>query len=326
MRDDGLKPIGDLLNELFRRKGMKRSLRRAEAVLLWSRVVGADVAKFSAARTMQDGVLVVDVSDSETAMHLSMQRRRFLAVYRDTYGVTDVKDVRFQVGRLRGERGQGAGSDLEGRVRPGSGARPERAVDPQELAAMVRELDSLGLDEEVAAAALQAGRSLLGLRAERLADGFTLCPTCGAVHEGALEPLTPREEELRVLRADHPDLPDRELCLSCRRSTREPRVVAAARELAHAPGVETPGLGEDEKAVAVRLAASYLDAALKDLVPRAMAEANLRPHVVHAAARRAALAAAKTVDELVDEDLRLIDERVGRYLNWTLADGEEPWQ
>lgn len=322
MRDDGVKPVGELLNELFRRKGMKRSLKRAEAVLLWSRVVGADVAKFSTARTMQDGVLIVDVSDSETAMHLSMQRRRFLAVYRDTYGVTDVKDVRFQVGRLRGGAGRGPSS--------GSGAgdapSPERKADPQELAAMVRQLDSLGLAEEVAAAALKAGRSLLSLRAERLANGFAVCPTCGAVHEGTLLPLTPREEELQVLRKDHPDLPDRQLCLSCRRSTREPRVLAAARAVAHTPGADTPGLGEDERAVAARLAGSYLDAALKDLVPRAMAEASLRPHVVHAAARRAALAADKTVGQVVDDDLRLIDERVGRYLNWTLADREEPRQ
>lgn len=318
MRDDGVKPVGDLLNELFRRKGMKRSLRRAEAVLLWPRVVGADVARFSTARTLQDGVLIVDVSDSETAMHLSMQRRRFLAVFRDTYGVSDVKDVRFQVGRLKSDPAH------EGVAAGGDGATvSERTADPQELAALVRDLEGLGLDEELAAAALQAGRSLLGLRAERLANGYTVCPTCGAVHEGALLPLTPREEELRALRADHPDLPDRDLCIACRRATREPRVLDAARGLAHAPGTATPGLGEDEHAVAVRLAGSYLDAALKDLVPRAIADQRMHPHVVHAAVRRAALAAGKAVTDVVDDDLRLIDERVARYLNWTLADREE---
>jgi hypothetical protein len=317
MRDDGVKPVGDLLNELFRRKGMKRSLRRAEAVLLWSRVVGTDVARFSTARTMHDGVLIVDVSDSETAMHLSMQRRRFLQVYRETYGVTDVKDVRFQVGRLS-EHDDGEADRAE------ADDATVRTADPQELAALVRELDSLGLAEDIAAAAQQAGRSLLVLRAERLASGYTTCPTCGAVHEGSLLPLAPRDEELKKLRADHPDLPDRDLCLSCRRSTREPRVLAAAREMAHSPGVQTPGLGEDERAVAVRLAGTYLDAALKDLVPRAMAEPSLRSHVVHAAARRAALAAHTTVGEVRDDDLRLIDERVGRFLNWTLSDGEGP--
>ena len=322
MRDDGVKPVGALLNELFRRKGMKRSLRRAEAVLLWPRIVGADVAKFSTARSVRDGVLFVDVSDSETAMHLSMQRRRFLSAYRDTYGVTDVRDVRFQVGRLGAEPGH---EEVDG---PGARAapHPERQADPHELAELVRELDSLGLGEELAAAALKAGRSLLGLRAERLANGYTLCPTCGAVHEGGLVPRAPREEELRALRSDHPDLPDRDLCISCRRSTREPRVVAAARDLAHAPGSSTPGLGEDERAVAARMAGSYLDAALKDLVPRAIAEPHLRQHVVHAAARRAALAAGKALDQVVDDDLRLIDATVARYLNWTLASREEPRQ
>ena len=322
MRDDGVKPVSDLLNELFRRKGMKRSLRRAEAVLLWPRIVGADVARFSTARALRDGVLIVDVSDSETAMHLSMQRRRFLAVYRDTYGVTDVKEVRFQVGRLKGDALQEDGA----RSAPPAARGPERHADPQELATLVRELDGLGLDDELAAAALKAGRSLLALRAERLANGYSVCPTCGAVHEGELISLTPREEELRTLRGDHPDLPDRELCISCRRATREPRVIAAAREMAHAPGSAPPGLGEDESAVAARLACSYLDAALKELVPRAIAQPHLRQHVVHAAARRAALAAGKALDRVVDDDLRLIDERVGRYLNWTLASREDPRQ
>jgi len=319
MSEKGVKPVGDLLNELFRRKGMKRSLRRAEAVLLWPRVVGAEVARFSTARALRDGLLIVDVSDSETAMHLSMQRRRFLAVFHETYGVTDVKDVRFQVGRPASDAGDGPG----GRTRADDESRPERRADPQELAAMIRGLDSLGLDEEMAAAALQAGRSLLALRAERLANGYTVCPTCGAVHEGDLVPLTLREEELRASRPGHVDLRDRDLCLACRRASREPRVVAAARELAHAPGVDLPGLGEDERAVAARLAASYLDAALADLVPRAIADEKLRPHVVHATLRRAALAAAKTVEQVVDDDLRHVDVRVARYLNWTLTDGEE---
>ncbi len=317
MRDEGMRPVEELLNELFRRKGMKRSLRRAEAVLLWPRVVGPDVARFSSARTVRDGVLFVDVADSETAMHLSMQRRRFLAAFRDTYGVTDVKDVRFQVGRLHGEADDASdGTDGAGAVEQ---AR-ERQPDPAELAAMVRQLDDLGMAEEVAAATLKAGRSLLGLRAELLARGYVRCPTCDAVHDGPLTPPTPREEELARLNPDHPDLPDRELCLSCRRAAREPRVRAAARALVLTPSSPHPDLGEDEAAVAARLASAYLDAALADMLPRALAEPSLRPQVVHAATRRAALAAGKSLDEVTDDDLRLLDPTVGRYLNWSLSE------
>ena len=312
-----MRPVEDLLNELFRRKGMKRSLRRAEAVLLWPRIVGPDVARFSSARTMHDGVLIVDVADSETAMHLSMQRRRFLAVYRDTYGVTDIKDVRFQVGRLRDS--SEADDHADRRTGEHDTAR-DRQPDPTELASMVKQLDGLGMDEEVATAALKAGRSLLGLRAELLARGYAHCPTCGAVHDGPLTAPTPREEELAAIHPDHPDLPDRELCVVCRRSAREPRVVAAARSLVLTPSSPHPELGEDEVAVASRLAATYLDAALKDMLPRALADPSLRPQVVQAAARRAALATGKTLDDVTDDDLRLLDPTVGRYLNWSLSE------
>src|SRR5690554_205218 len=92
--------VSEFFAEVFRRAGMKRNMKRAEAVLLWPRVVGADVARFSSARALREGILYVDVSDSETVMHLSMQRSRFLGEYRTTYGVTDVREIRFQVLRV----------------------------------------------------------------------------------------------------------------------------------------------------------------------------------------------------------------------------------
>ena len=60
--------VSELLGEFFRRSGLKRAVRRAEAVLLWPQVAGAEVARFTEARVLRDGVLYVDVSDSETAM------------------------------------------------------------------------------------------------------------------------------------------------------------------------------------------------------------------------------------------------------------------
>ena len=74
--------VSELLAEVFRRGGLKRGVRRAEAVLLWRRLVGPELAAFSAAKVLRDGVLYVNVSDSETAMHLSLERQRFITSYR----------------------------------------------------------------------------------------------------------------------------------------------------------------------------------------------------------------------------------------------------
>ena len=79
--------VSDVLAEVFKRGGMKRAVKRAEAVLLWSQVVGPEVAKFTEAKSLQDGVLFVEVTDSETAMHLSLQRQRFIDVYRGKFEV-----------------------------------------------------------------------------------------------------------------------------------------------------------------------------------------------------------------------------------------------
>ena len=44
--------VSDVLAEVFKRGGMKRAVRRAEAVLLWRQVVGPEVAKFTEAKSL----------------------------------------------------------------------------------------------------------------------------------------------------------------------------------------------------------------------------------------------------------------------------------
>lgn len=328
-----MRPVSELIGELFRRKGMKRSLRRAEAVLLWPRVVGTDVANFSTARTLNNGVLVVDVSDSETVMHLSLQRRRFLAKYHETYGVHDVKEIRFQVGRVAraGDERAGSGGDSQVRSRGGTrvgGADPaarsaagDAAADPQAVAALARELKGLGLPDDVEVAVLRAGRSLIDMRARQEAAGYGACPTCGAFHDGLSAPLTPREETLRAKQADHPQLRDRELCLGCRRYAGEPRVTAEARRLALSPGDLDPELSDAELAVARRLAGAYLDSSLRELLPRAVSQPALKPQFEQVARCRAAVTTNKRVEDLTDEDLLVLDERIVRFLGGAWSDG-----
>lgn len=269
--------VSVFLSEFFRKQGYKKAVRRAEAVLLWPQVAGREVARFTNARVLRDGVLYIDVSDAETAMHLNLQRRRFLDVYHARFEQRSVKDVRFGVGRVR----------IEPESEP---PPPSPPADPQQQTDLARALGSLHLPDDVTAAAMRAGNAMLRYRALRRSQGWSACPTCGALRPGP------------------------ELCDACTRYARDPRVQAAAKRLALRPGDSTPELSEEERAVADRSAAAELDAALFALLPQVLADPRLRDQLEHIAKRRAALAAGKTLQTVSEQDMLALDDRVLRVL------------
>lgn len=301
--------VSELIAEVFRRAGMKRGVRRAAAVLLWRKLVGPELASFSTAVALRDGVLYVNVSDSETAMHLSMERHRFLAAYRDRYGVTDVREIRFQVGRLGDDEERG-----EERA-----ALPE--PDPREVERLRRDLSALGLPDDVLDAALLTGRSLLALQAARRELGWVPCPTCGALHDGPVRPESPRETAMRAAgQEDHDVSLQRALCQPCSRYAREGRVVAAAGKLRTSPMADVPGLAEEERAVAAYLARRSLDAAIASLLPAAIEDKRLALQLGGVARCRLALEHGRRPDTFTLDDVRELDPRVAAVLR---AAGEE---
>lgn len=269
--------VGDLLAEVFRRQGMKRGVRRAEAVLLWPQVVGRNVAAFSEAKTLQQGVLYVDVSDSETAMHLSFQRERFLAVYRQKFGVKDVHDVRFRVGRRR-----------ESAAPPPS--PPKAAPDPRALAQLSREVAEAELPDNLSQQALQMAKAMLSWRAARQAEGWTPCTVCSA--------LTPAAG----------------MCQTCTRYAAEPRVRRAHKTLAVAPDRETPLLTEDERLVATYLAKVYLEERVQELLPQALAEPQTKAQLELAARCLLAHTLKKPLTAISEDDFSYLDLRIRRIL------------
>lgn len=300
------KHVSEFFAEVFRKAGMKRSMKRAEAVVLWPRVVGADVARFTTARALREGVLYVDVTDSETAMHLSMQRSRFLAEYRSTYGVTDVREVRFQVGRVA----QPQPVNLDQQEVP-----PLDKVEPHDLARLASNLYSLNLPEDVAQLALRAGQRLLALQAARRAQGWTPCPTCGALHDGNVRPLTPREETLRQAgrREERAELA-RQLCAACARYAQEGRVRSAAARLQHEPMAQHPDLTDDEVAVAQHLAMRHLDERLMELMPAAALDSKAVATLEQVARCRVALSSNVAPEHVTDLQIEQHDARLATLL------------
>ncbi|MDF1523872.1 MAG: DUF721 domain-containing protein, partial [Trueperaceae bacterium] len=229
--------VRDLVGEALRRGGLKRGVRRAEAMLRWPDVVGPAVARFARAVALHQGTLVVEVADTETAMHLGLQRQRLLDAYRARFGTGEVRDLRFRVG--------GGPPPAVARAAP-----PPVAVDPAEVAALANGLDTL--PDALTAPAGAAGLALATGRARRRAAGWRPCPICGALADPEVRAVAPPEFASLVADAGP------RLCPACARQATAPKVADAAARLLVAPGTATPALTDDELLTLVRddLAAS----------------------------------------------------------------------
>ena len=267
--------VGDVLAEVFKRGGMKRAVRRAEAVLLWPQVVGREVAKFTEAKTLQDGVLVVEVADSETSMHLMLQRQRFVDVYRGKFGSKDVRDIRFRLGRP---------------TVPTLEPPPPKPVpvDSKALAKLAKDLDEL--PQDLARPALSAARAMLTYRERKRAEGWQACDVCGALAEAP------------------------GLCTTCERYALQTQITRASQLLATNPVAATPLLSEDERAVAVYLAKRWLMDKLRELLPFVLADPGYKSELEFVARCYVAHELGKSLEAVEPQDLDLLENRVARAL------------
>lgn len=291
-------PASSALAELFGRSGMKRRLKRAEAVILWPQVVG-DVARFSHAKRLQDGVLMVEVADSETAMHLSHQRHRFIDAYQRRFGVTELKDIRFRVGKPPAPSPQTPAPT------------PSVAPDPKALAALAKHINSQ-LPEPLVASALQAANAMLRAQATRAAQGAPTCDVCGVItqedppSQQDTPQSTPRKTPKKTQRVT--------LCRACRRYLEHPLVNRASRALAVNPDRPTPELSDDERLAALWQAERHLHERIDALVPYVLAEPEQRV-VLEAAVRcYLALHLKKSLSEVSDDDFVRLEPPLQRLL------------
>lgn len=255
--------VAELIEAALRRSGWVRGVRRAEAVLAWPRVVGPEVAGFATAVAFQQGTLVVEVADAETAMHLGLQRQRILEAYRKRMPETPLRDLRFRVGRV---------APPAPSVPP-----PPSEPDPAEASALAQ--FGLALPDDLAPGAIAAGRALAILRARRRAAGWRPCVVCGCLAEPAAAAGMAADaaavEPAAAARSGGGE-PPATRCGTCRRQATMPKVRDAAERLLVAPGTATPALTDDERRVAYWLAEARARALIADLLPRALADPDVR--------------------------------------------------
>lgn len=271
------KPVAQILSEVFRRGGMLRPIRRARLVLIWPQVAGQDLARFTRARIFNNGVLFVDVPDSETAMHLSLQRMKFVAAFREL-GLTEVREIRFQPGR----------ETVNHEEPPPPPAQPDEV----ELRQLLQRLGELDLPEQIAAPAVEAARGLATARAQRRQLGWTACQVCNT------------------------ETPEGPLCITCARYKKLPGVVRAADRLVTQPEDAAPELTDGQRAVAVLLACEQLDGHVLELLPQVLANPALRADLERVTTNLLALRLGKGRAEVTAEDRLTLPARVARILGY----------
>ncbi len=271
------RPVGSLLEEVFRRGGMKRGLQRARLVLAWKDVAGRELQRFTNARSVDQGVLYVDTTDSETAMHLTYQKRQFLAAYRKL-GLGEIRDIRFQ-----------AGHSL-----PGAEAAPLPPApppDPEELDRLRTSVATAQLDGDLARSAMAAAEAIATNRARRRQLGYVACAACPTYIP-----------------------PGTSLCTSCEIDSRMPAVIRAAGVLRADPTAAAGNLTPEQKRVAAWLAAGQLEKGLLPLVAQVVSDERMRPELERTAAAYVALRSGRSPAELKDSDWKLLPPLVTRVL------------
>lgn len=241
----------EAVDQYTKRAGFRRGLRRAQVVLAWERIAGAEMLTFTHAKRFQDGVLYVDVSDAETATHLQFERRRYLQQFKQ-HGFKEVTDIRFGVGLLPVREGESA-------------PPPDVQADPELVTRLLNSVEEAALPSEIAEAAREAALSYAQNQARKHASGATPCVVCGALHMGHERPLSLQDEAHAQAGRRVTGALLQRLCISCRTHALSLRTTRMSHDLIIGVNRELASATEEEIAVARFLAVDYLQEMLERL-------------------------------------------------------------
>jgi predicted nucleic acid-binding Zn ribbon protein len=95
----GLKPVSDILGELFAARGYGRLLAQTELEDAWNAAVGEPGSRHTKVGAVRHGVLNVTVAHSTLLEELAAFRKpALLAALRQAVPAAGVNDIRFRVG------------------------------------------------------------------------------------------------------------------------------------------------------------------------------------------------------------------------------------
>jgi len=92
--------VGDLLDSVLGRAGLKKRIKENEIFLVWEEAVGEAILRNCRPKSITDGILVIETKDNVWMQELSMLRQGIADKINELLGWTAVKELRFKIGPL----------------------------------------------------------------------------------------------------------------------------------------------------------------------------------------------------------------------------------
>jgi predicted nucleic acid-binding Zn ribbon protein len=89
------KTIGEVLDVLLKRMGLKLKVDQYRVIELWPEIVGEKIAKVARADRAQDQVLYVKVKSMAWRTELVFQKQKILRLISDKIGKNVITEIRF---------------------------------------------------------------------------------------------------------------------------------------------------------------------------------------------------------------------------------------
>jgi predicted nucleic acid-binding Zn ribbon protein len=173
----GMTPLGDALGDTLKRLHLEERAREMQALLVWTRVVGPQIAAVTEPDAVRDGVLHVIARTSTWTSELTFHKQSILKGLNQALGKGTLRDLRFHQGPVGHAPAQEPSSQ--------PGPTPEQLAAIRLSAEEEREIADAVADQPDGELRELVGRILAGERRRRHwleQQGEQVCPCCGTLY------------------------------------------------------------------------------------------------------------------------------------------------
>ncbi|MGE5314384.1 MAG: DciA family protein [Acidobacteriota bacterium] len=96
MKEQVPKKIDSVLDALIEQLGIRQKLDQYGIIPLWPEIVGAQIAKVTEVERIDNGVLVIHVTNAPWRNELTFRRKEILAKIHQRMNGDVIKDIRFR--------------------------------------------------------------------------------------------------------------------------------------------------------------------------------------------------------------------------------------